>query len=72
MARRNARNLGFECIVEGCEEEAVCAEMCSACYQYERKWAARTPAERMARRKTIAKWDARLERLSGPRLRVVR
>ena len=64
-------NLGWQCEVEGCDEEAVAVGLCHNCYQAEQRWAARTPAERRHRRQQLAKWQARMERLQVPRLRSV-
>lgn len=60
------------CIIEGCENEAEIADLCSPCYQYEWRWGRRTPAARRERLKAIQKYEARLERLSSPRLRAIK
>ena len=68
---KRMQNQGYECEVEGCEEEAVCLGMCHNCYQAEQRWAKRSPSDRRHRRQQLAKFQARMERLKAPGLKLV-
>lgn len=69
---KRVSNQGFECEVEGCNNEAIACGMCSNCYSAEKRWAERTPAERRERRGKLQLYQNRLDRLKAPRLRSVK
>lgn len=70
---KRVTNQGFECEVEGCEEEAICCGLCANCYSAEKRWAERSVAERRERRGKLKLYQNRLDRLSGPpKLKFVR
>lgn len=62
----------WECEVDGCEREAVYVGLCSPCYAAEFYWQKKGIAARRKRRKNLAIFAARMDRMSVPTLRRVK
>ena len=52
-----------ECGNRLCQEPAVAAGLCSACYGRLRYWLKKSPAEVVRRRQTLQKWSETVEHL---------
>jgi hypothetical protein len=75
MMRTNIKHAPDEkCCIEFCENPARVLHMCNACYEAERKWAARPMRDRARRLQQVRKFEARLQRLRpiGRHLKVVK
>lgn len=64
MSLKAEKKSGHTCKVPGCIRAAVAVGLCGACYQWEIKWAKRTPAQRDARQEQLSVWQRRFDRLT--------
>ena len=56
----------MKCEVKGCNEQAVSAGLCSACYQGIRYWMNKgTPGAINKRRKQLARLESRMDLIQG-------
>lgn len=56
-----------KCSTPVCDEPAVVASMCKACYGSMRYWLQKTPAQVVERQEKLRKFDSRMSRISNTR-----
>ncbi len=64
--RRTRSKPAWQCETEGCDNEAYCLDLCSACYSYMYNWTRKkTPAQRRARVKKLELFETRMEAIAA-------